>query len=653
MYIVTVIPLLKNQQKEYLSYFSTFDIEPGTIVSIPIRKKEVDAIVINTENAINIKSEIKNADYQLRKITKIKGPSPFNNSFFETCKKMKDYTISSTGSIIRTMFPGVFLNNIDKLKKLISKNDTHNIKQDENIKSEKLVFQNTLADRLAFYRTLVREAFAKKESVYLCIPTKYDAEYFTKELSKGIEQYVFTFYSDLPNKQLIDNYNKCVENTHPIIIIGTGVFLSIPRNDIKTIIIENESSEAYKQITRPYLDIRSFVELLSSTQKIKLILGDTILRPETLYRHDIGELGEVSSPLYRISQTENQMMIDMKSENEQNDKKVFSIISKQTKTLIDKALSSSSSAFLFTTRKGLAPITVCNDCGYTILCPDCMIPIVLYGSKQITANKSTTRRIFMCNKCGKKQETEISCPKCGSWNLNPLGIGTDKVYEEIKKIYPNTKIFQIDKEATPTQKEINQTIRDFEKSSGSILIGTEMALFQMKEKVEVSVIISLDGLLAIPSFNMTQKIIHLIDRLENTTNNKLIIQTRNFENKILKYISSGNVLSLCRDDLNERRIFGYPPFKRLIKITFEGKASDTEKARSLIENILNTYDPQIFSAFKSKTKGEYITNTVIKLDPKNWPLISNNTKKLDENLYRNLSGLPPSFSVNVDPEDLL
>ena len=648
MYIATVIPLTKGSQKEYLSYFSATDIPLGSIVTVPVRSKTFDAIVINIEEARNIKSDIKNADYQLKKIISIKGDSPFNKNFFTACQKMKDYTVSNTGSIIKALLPSIFIENITNLKKQEEQKGNENI-----IKHEKLIFQATLSDRLAFYRTLIREAFAKKESIFICVPTRYDIDHFNKELARGIEKYVFTFHSEMPKKTLINNYNSSILEAHPILIIGTGIFMSIPRHDIKTIILEHESSDVYKQIGRPYIDIRSFAEILSSIEKIKLIFGDTLLRPEILYRHEIGEFGEISSPLYRLPQTERQITVDMKNEVDEKGKKVFTTISKETKKMIDKAIANNESIFLFSVRKGLAPITTCNDCGNTLLCPSCSTPIVLYGTRQLTANKATTPRIFMCNKCGRKEKTEISCSVCSSWNLTPLGVGTDRVFEEIKNLYPKTKVIQIDKEATPTVKDALKAITEFNKNPGSILIGTEMVFSYLKDQVYSSAVISLDGLFSIPNFNITQKILHIIEKLLYITKSNLIIQTRMPENKILQYIVSGNVLPLCREDLEERKDFGYPPFKRLIKITFEGTAKETEYARDFIEKLLGNYEPQIFSAFISRIKGKYITNTVIKVNPKIWPLPVNDKQNIDEDLKRKLRQLSPAFSINVDPEDLL
>ena len=327
MYIVTVIPLKKGLQKEYLTYFSANPIQLGMIVEIPVRLKTVDAIVIGIQDALDIKSNIKTAEYQLKKISSIKGPSPFSKHFFTACAYMKDYTISTTGEVIKAMLPAIYLQQTSLLK-------TPLITAEENtstVKHEKLIFQALAPERYGFYRTLIREAFAKKESVFICVPTRYDIEELKNILSRGIEQYVFTFHGDMSKKSLVTKYNECIEATHPLLIIATGMFLSIPRHDIQTIILEHESSDTYKQFARPYIDVRSFVEVLASIKKSKLIVGDTLLRPETLHRRDQDEFGEVASPLFRLPTVERQFVVDMKEEVDDRGIKKFTVLSEKTK----------------------------------------------------------------------------------------------------------------------------------------------------------------------------------------------------------------------------------------------------------------------------------------------------------------------------------
>jgi primosomal protein N' (replication factor Y) (superfamily II helicase) len=659
MFVITVIPMHNIFGKEFLTYFSSENIPVGYIVTVPIRSKSINAIVIETKEAKELKADLKNADYELKKILKIRGPSPFSKSFFLACQKIKDYTIGNIGSIIKILLPTILIEQIDKLTYIPEiEIDTnfllnHNIKDNkETAKSEKLIFQAITEDRLAFYRTLIREAFAKKESVFICLPTKFDIEQFKIELSKGIEQYVLVFHGEMSKKDLVDSYNRCISDNHPVLIIGTGIFLSISRTDLKTLIIEHESSGSYKQIRRPFVDIRTFAELLASIYKIKLIIGDTILRPETLYRHDIGELGEISSPLFRLPQVEYQNIIDMKNEENNNGRKSFNLLSTETLELINKSLTLGQSIFLFSVRKGLAPVTICQDCGNPLLCKHCQTPMVLYGSRQLMSTKSTQPRIFMCNKCGTKEKTETRCQNCSSWNLIPLGIGTDRIYEEIKSSFPKAKLIQIDKESI-TDKEARLAVNYFRKTPGSILIGTEMAFSYLYDKIDHGIIVSLDGLLSIPSFNITQKILHIIEKMQILSSKSFIIQTRLPDNQVLKFILSGNVLPLFREELNERKIYGYPPFKRLIKITFSGTKIESEKARIFINQLLGNYDPQIFSAFVGKIRGQYITNTIIKVDPKFWPLPSSDLSNTNNHLFDILRTLPPNYAINVDPEDLL
>jgi primosomal protein N' (replication factor Y) (superfamily II helicase) len=669
MYILTVIPIDKGVKKEYLTYFSASMVAVGMIVSVPVRSRAIDALVIGVEPAENLKQELKDAKFQLKKINNVKGHAPFGDAFFEACTRLREYTLGSTGTIIDTLLPSVFMeksiieskNKIDNVDEKVETNNVKtNIEQKTTdttntteIKQEKLIFQATYADRMGWYKTLIRESFSKKESVFICVPTRYDTEKFKNILSKGIEHYVFTFSHDLNKKTMLSNYQKCVDEEHPILIIGTGMFLSLPRHDIKTIILEHESSDSYKQFVRPFIDTRTFVEIFASIKKTKLIFGDTILRPETLYRRDRGELGEVAPPLFRFTNAEKQIIVDMKEETDELGKKSFSVLSSNVKQMIEMAHEQKESIFLFSVRKGLAGVTVCNDCGHTLLCPNCTSPVVLYGQKQRSATKDESGRVFMCNKCGYKEKTETRCPICTSWNLNPLGVGTDRVYEEVRKLYPHLNVIQIDKETTPTDAEARKAITKFYDTKGSILIGTEMAFYYLKDDIYASAIISVDGLFSIPSFNMTQKILHIIEKLQAITKTGIVIQTRMADNKILKNILSGNVLPLYREDLEERKMFGYPPYKKLIKITFGGTAAQGEKAREYLNKVLEKYDPQIFSAFVGKVRGEYITNTIIKVDPSLWPVPLRNGQKADEDLYKRLTAISSTFTLNIDPEDLL
>ena len=115
MFILTVIPIKKGVGREYLSYFAGEHVRPGTIVSVPVRSRTIDAIVIEAEPAENLKSSLRSLEYQIKKITKIKGPSPFTPEFFDACVMMKDYAVSTTGAVISALLPQSLIENANEL----------------------------------------------------------------------------------------------------------------------------------------------------------------------------------------------------------------------------------------------------------------------------------------------------------------------------------------------------------------------------------------------------------------------------------------------------------------------------------------------------------------------------------------------------------
>jgi primosomal protein N' (replication factor Y) len=249
---------------------------------------------------------------------------------------------------------------------------------------------------------------------------------------------------------------------------------------------------------------------------------------------------------------------------------------------------------------------------------------------------------------------DVSCANCGGWNLMPLGIGTDTVYEYTKEGFPEAKIFKLDKDSVKNAKEAEKTIKEFEENPGSILIGTEMAFFYLTKKVPLSVVASFDSFWSIPNFRMGEKIIQImLSMIENTTE-KLIIQTKNDKDRAIRAIESENLLHFVREELADRKKLDYPPFKRFIKITHLGDKEQSIKAKEVLERIFQDYSPVIFSGFIARLKGKYVTNALIKMEPKKWslPEISVNST-IDENLLLKLASLPLSFQVLVDPEDLL
>jgi primosomal protein N' len=648
MKIVTVIPLKKGIWKENLTYFTAQDIPNGSIVSISLRNKKVLGLVVEVEDASNAKSNIKGMSFKLKKIDEVKERSIFLKEYLDAAIETSKYFVSGKNNGITSLLPAVFRENYDKLAKVnltVALSLTR--RREKNLKSEKLLFQAPFEDRVTYYKTLIRESFAQKKSVFITLPTEHDLQIFTDFLSRGIEQFTFSIHSGISAKKSLAIYEKIINSNHPVLILGTPQFLSIPRQDLKTIILEHESSSAYRMIGKPHFDLRFFTEIYTSKINARFIMADEILRFETVGQKDIDGLNSLRPLSFRIN-FKGEIKIENPNKKDERLPSVFKIFSKKTTEELQNTVDKKKNVFVFSLRKGLATMTLCGDCGEILSCEKCGAPLTLYLSHQ------GKKRMFICNRCLQNKDGDMACKSCGGWNLMPLGIGTDTVYEEIKKILPETKIFQLDKESAKNKNGAEKIIKEYEENPGSILIGTEMAFFYIKNKIPLSIVASFDSLWSIPNFKMSEKIIQIIISLISYTNEKIIIQTKNENDEALKAVQMRNLLSFVRGELEERKKLDYPPYKRFIKITYLGDKEETIKARKILEEIFKEYNPEIFSGFVERLKGKYITNALIKLNPKKWslPEISANST-LDENLYTKLISLSPAFEIFVDPEDLL
>ncbi len=617
MNIIEVIPIKKRFGGDTLSYFTSLTPPIGAIVEIPIRKKNSSAIVISVREAENMKSEIRGAAFTLKKIEKMKSKEFFSKAFIEMAEEVSKYYATSIGNIINSITPDYIIKNIDKLKK----------GEDFEMRSthEKYVSQGDNDERYGAWKSLIRQEFAKKKSVFLLVPTIEDANHIFNLIEKGIEGYAFILHGGLASKDIVASWNKIIKEEHPVVIVGTGGFLSISRNDIETIIVEKESNKAYKIARRPFLDIRHIAGTLAKKRGIKIFYGDNMLRTETLYKESEGELIQASPFKFRSLSTARDLLVNMKL-------KPFSVISSEVENLIKETRDESGQMIILCTRRGLSPSTICGDCQTIVLCNNCSLPVVLH------------KTFFMCHRCGERRSAEEYCKHCNSWKLTTIGIGIDTVAEKILEIFPDIKLFKIDSDSVKTDEKARDLIQKFKNEPGSVLLGTEMILPYIHEKVESSAIISLDSLFSLPDFRIQEKILYMLIRMRSFTNENFVVQTRKPDEKVFEYGLKGNMSDFYREEIEARKKFNYPPFTTLIKLTLEGKKEIIVKEMEETQNLLEPFEVEVFPAFTHTVKGNYVLHGLIRIPEENWP---------NMDLVEKLRGLSPAISIKVDPETLL
>jgi len=637
MKIVTVTPINKGIFKDHLTYFSALDVTIGAIVTVPIRNRTIDALVLDVHNASTRKSEIKSSDFTLKKITEIKTVGLFLPEFLIACQKTADHFATTLGQTIKAVIPQSIIENLSHSKKIdISDSKQTEEDHDNTVKQNKFILQDDDNERLSYYKSWIREAFAKKQSVLICLPTTALATKFSKSFGAGILDYTIPIHSELSKKTLLQNWNKAITLPHPLLIITTGSFLSLPRPDIKTIIIEMESHGSYKSITRPLIDFRILAENLATEMNAKFILGDLVLRAETVFKSERGEYSHLSSQKYRSVSSATQIILDSRN-RDSGDKNIYAL-GDNLRDLITTITINREKMVIYSGKKGLSPSTICNDCGQVVHCHQCKSPLVLHK------NPNQKKYIYLCHKCGQSEEVADKCPNCNSWRLSLFGVGLEKIEEELKILLPDVPIFRLDADIIKPKQRSEITKKFYETKGAAILVGTEILLSQLDEKVSNIVVAVVDGIFSIPDFQISEKVLNTILRLRQYANKRFIIQTRNPEEKVFHYATEGNLIDFYREEIEERMKFGYPPFKVLIKISREGKPQEVTNDMEILATHLADYNPLIFPAFISEIKGKYRMHALIKIPANSW---------VDTRLLSKLKELNPNFIIDIEPESIL
>jgi primosomal protein N' len=651
MFIIECLPLSKSLNKESLSYFGSEYLEPGSLLKINIRGKNTSALVLESRDVVDLKTEIKSANFRLKKISAISSKPFLKKEFLKAVQDTANYFVSTCGGILYHLLPTFVLENTNLLQ--IPKFTSESLTPSENNIS---ILQAPDEERLALYRAFIREEFAKKKSVFLCLSQNENIRQTKEKLERGIESFVCCFHNEMSKNDFRKEIKKVYSKEHPILIIGTAKWLFLHREDLGAILLDGENESGWKTLSRPFIDLRFFAEILAKNRHVRLIIGDSFLRTETLYRYKQGELSEFESVKWRLPKTAETVVIDLKRKGVKEkfrpnttNAEEFKTLSSELLDLIKENVRKNSNIFIFAARKGISSVTVCRDCGEQVKCGNCLAPVILY--------KTNKGNVFRCHQCGETREAAEVCQNCGSWKLAAFGAGIDRVAEEIKKEIPDIKLFEIHKDVTPTPTKAMEIVRNFYNQRGSVLLGTEMALPYLFKKTTSTAIASFDSLFSLPDFRIREKIFRLILQIEGLAKEKFLIQTRNPNDSVVEFAISSNLAEFYRKEMEDRKILGYPPFGIFIKITARGTRNFVVRETENIKNIFSQHHKSstqtgksrghaliVFNSIHEKKGQQAAVNAVIKLPREKW---------VDSDFFQILKSLPPHFEIKIDPDNLL
>ncbi len=306
-------------------------------------------------------------------------------------------------------------------------------------------------------------------------------------------------------------------------------------------------------------------------------------------------------------------IIDLKKIRKE--KKPFQAISSDVLIEIQKALKENKKIVIFINRKGLATSIICQECGFVFKCPNCDIPLGFHNKSKL-----------VCHHCNYSAFMPSVCPKCGGYKLKPLGVGIERIAEEIKKFIIPTPPFALIEGEMPDQQELD-IFDKFNKGNIKILIGTEALLRPQLEVADLVIVASVDPALFLPDYYSEERVFFNLLKLKSLSKEKLIIQTLIPDNKLFKYFIENKEEKFLQEEKKWRKDYLWPPYVQLIKLTLTHKdqrrgIKEAEETKDKLEQVINKLIPEDFQknfiilgpaqAFVFKEKGFYKWNILVK-----------------------------------------
>ncbi len=354
------------------------------------------------------------------------------------------------------------------------------------------------------------------------------------------------------------------------VLIGARSAIFLPFQKLGIVVVDEEHDASYKQYEpSPRYQARDSAIMLAHQWKARTILGSATPSVESYFNATTGKYSlAVMDKRYGGVTMPEVLCADMKEASRR--KEVNGHFSHFLINHIDNALKEHQQVILFQNRRGFSIRLTCDDCQWTPQCRNCDVSMVYH--------KSTNS--LRCHYCGYSIPIPTECPACHSHHISMKGIGTERIEEDLSLLFPDAKVARMDLDSTSQKNKYLELISDFEEHRIDILVGTQMVTKGLDfENVSIVGIISADSLIFFPEFRAYERAYQLMTQVSgragrHQTGGKVIIQTYNPYHQAIRDVIDNNYQRMYESQKQERRIFRYPPYNRLIYITMSHRDQD-------------------------------------------------------------------------------
>ncbi|MDR0978278.1 MAG: primosomal protein N' [Endomicrobium sp.] len=484
---------------------------------------------------------------------------------------------------------------------------------DKDLYSVFLIHGITASGKTEVYINTVECALKRNKSAIMLIPEISLTPQFIDIMTKRFGSNIGLWHSGISNIEKYKLFNKVKRNEIKI-VLGTRSAVFAPFKKLGVIIIDEEHEQTYKQEQKPSYDAREIAKWRGKYHNCVVVFGSATPSLET-YKDALENKIHLLELKERIDKKELPKIevVSLK-------KRIFkaSMLLPETVEAISKALARKEQIIVFLNRRGYSPVIMCKKCGSVYQCPKCSISMVFHRNPDLVK----------CHYCGEVKYLPLTCNICKSMEIGVFGTGTQKVEEELKKLFKNAKIFRLDGDTASDKRNYAKAYHGVKSEEYDILLGTQMIAKGFDfPRISLVCVIDADTSLYFPGFKSVERTFQLITQVagragRGNIRGTVIVQTNNPCHYAIEYAKNYDFLSFYNTELEYRRKLLYPPFCSVAKIIIRNKNeqkadNDSNNLFAYLDNLYNSSFPDLkllgpVPAYIAKLNNTYRRHIIIK-----------------------------------------
>lgn len=473
----------------------------------------------------------------------------------------------------------------------------------------------TSSGKTEIYIHLILKALQDHKQVLFLLPEIALTVQIMERLQRVFGSRLGIYHSKYSDAERVEIWKKQVSACPYDIIIGARSAALLPFKNLGLVIIDEEHETSYKQQDpAPRYHARSAAIMLASMYGAKTLLGSATPCMETYTNAKNGKFGYVRlDKRYKDIALPKIEVVDVKDMARR--KMMKGPFSPRLLEAIQESLDNNKQVILFQNRRGFVPIVECQDCGWIPKCEHCDVSLTMH--KNIN--------LLTCHYCGYTYAIPKVCPKCGGIHLRGRGFGTEKIEDQIMELFPEAKVARMDFDTTRTKNAYARIIEDFAYGKTNVLIGTQMITKGLDfDRVQLVGILDADSMLNYPDFRAYEHSYMMLQQVSGRAGRKgkqglVILQTKSADLPVIEQVAANDSKTFYEDLDEERRLFNYPPYTRLIYVYLKHQHDNVVESAALMlgsilrgwfgERILGPDKPAV-----ARVKSMCIRKIMIKLE---------------------------------------